>query len=192
MPPLRHRPDTTGSGPAPDRQSRLVSLNRAPHDFGLSIAARRLELSRLPEGILTRLYAYWRSKGGEGRLPGRADIDPMDFPWALGRVCLLEVSQDPLVFRYRLDGSLIAEHRRRDMTGRTTDELCSLALANVLRAQYGRVAKSGEPNHFEVHCARDMASATISMLALPLSSDGALVDMLLVCGLGSEAALAFY
>jgi hypothetical protein len=170
---------------------RVVALNRAPHEHDLTLEAKRLDLSLLPAGVLADLYAYWLAKGNGGRLPGRADIDPLDLSWALGRLCLLEVSRDPLVFRYRLDGSMVASHRGRDMTGRATDEVRPLALANILREQYSQIATTGAPGYFEVRCARNTISATYTTLALPLAADGAQVDMILACALGTEAMYAF-
>ncbi|MGF1610018.1 MAG: PAS domain-containing protein [Kiloniellales bacterium] len=171
---------------AHDEAPRVVSLKRPQARDGLTLRAKRLDLSLLPEGILADLLVYWQDKRDGERLPGRADIDPLDFSWALGRLCLIEVLRNPLVFRYRLDGSLIASHRRRDMTGRTTDEIKPLALANILRKQYSEVVKSAAPGYFEVDAARDKIKATFAVLALPLAADGAKVDMLLVCALNTE------
>jgi len=175
----------------PGSHVRVVALNRAPHEHDLTLEAKQLDLSLLPAGVLADLYAYWLAKGNGGRLPGRADIDPLDLSWALGRLCLLEVLRNPLVFRYRLDGSMVASHRGRDMTGRATDEVRPLALANILREQYSQIAKTGAPGYFEVHCARNTISATYTTLALPLAADGVQVDMILACALGTEAMYAF-
>jgi len=155
----------------------------------LNIQAKRLDLSILPAGVFTDLLCYWQSKCKDGRLPARADIDPLDFPQALGHVSLLDVCQDPLHFRFRLDGSLVAEHRGQDMTGRSTDEVRPLALANILRTHYTQVATSGEPNFHEIRFFQGAETVTYKGLALPLSDDGEQVTMILVCTLSTEALL---
>lgn len=155
----------------------------------LSVQAVRLDLGAMPAGLFAKLLCYWQSKCRDGRLPSRADIDPLDFPQALGRVCLLDVHRDPLQFRFRLDGSIVAEHRGQDMTGRSTDELRPLALANVLRAHYTQVVSDAEPNVHEIRFCQGAESATLKGLALPLSDDGERVTMILACTLGTESLL---
>ena len=87
------------------------------------VAATRLSLTEIPSDTLRRMHDYWQGKCRGEQLPGRQDIDPLDFPWALGLVCLLDVERYPLVFRYRLDGTTIAERYGADLTGRTTDAI---------------------------------------------------------------------
>ena len=73
------------------------------------VAATRLSLAEIPSDTLRRMHEYWQGRCRGEQLPGRQDIDPLDFPWALGLVCLLDVERYPLAFRYRLDGTTIAE-----------------------------------------------------------------------------------
>ena len=160
-----------------------------PGSKELSVQAKRLDLNAMPAGVFTKLLCYWQSKCKDGRLPARADIDPLDFPQALGRVCLLDVYHDPLHFRFRLDGSVVAEHRGQDMTGRSTDEMRPLALANILRAHYTQVVTGGEPNFHEIRLYQEAETASFKGLALPLSDDGERVTMILVYTLGTEALL---
>ena len=177
---------------AAGKGDRLVTLNRGTDGHDLVVRTRRLDLSLLPEGMLADLHAYWRSKLSSEGLPGRTEIDPLDFPWALGRVSLLEVSRKPLVFRHRIDGSLLAAHRGQDMTGHTTDEIRPLGLANVLRAHYSHVVRTAAPDLFEVQCTRNIIKTSFTTLALPLATDGHQVDMILSCALDTEGLATLF
>src|SRR5262249_62165733 len=75
----------------------------------------------LSSSTLRRLYDYWRDKWNGTDLPGRPDIDPVDFSYALGDVTLVDVLYDPLRFRFRLDGTRHVEHFGFDMTGQFLD-----------------------------------------------------------------------
>ena len=45
---------------------------------------------------LRRLYLYLDEKRGARAFPARRDIDPLDFPYLLGWILLLDVSHAPL------------------------------------------------------------------------------------------------
>ena len=51
---------------------------------------------------LKRLYCYWTERRGAKRYPSRDDIDPLDLGYALGRVSLVDVLENPRRYRYRL------------------------------------------------------------------------------------------
>ena len=51
-------------------------------------------------------------------MPSRADIDPSEIATLLPHVILLDVSHDPLDFRYRLIGTVADAHMNEPMTGR--------------------------------------------------------------------------
>lgn len=136
------------------------------------------------EGIasqrLRRLAAYWAERGG-GRLPRRADIDPVDFAWLLGQVFLLDVIREQaLDFRFRLFGSEMARVYGRDLTGRRLSELEDREFTAALRPDYASVASSGRPllrrGRLE-WSQRDHIG--YERLLLPLSGDGVTVDMIL-------------
>ena len=57
-------------------------------------------------------------------MPTRADLDPIDFRYALGYVVLVDVERHPLRFRFRLYGSgLVNYFGDGDYTGKYADEL---------------------------------------------------------------------
>lgn len=77
------------------------------------------EFDTAPE-LVTEILAYWQSKcGNGGEIPTREDIQPWDIPRQLGRVCVIDVVQDPLDFIYRLDGTEISGSSREDLRGRS-------------------------------------------------------------------------
>lgn len=144
-----------------------------------NVAATRLSVPDIPLDNLRHMHAYWQSRHVADRLPGRRDIDPVDFPWALGLVCLLDVTYEPLRFRYRLDGSLIADRHGQDFTGRTTDEVRPSSYAQLLRRHFSEVANTRRPSAYRIVIHNGMFGEAYVRLALPLATDGATVDMIL-------------
>jgi len=74
------------------------------------------------EPSICRLVEYWRSKCVEGRLPVRADIDPVALPYILANIFLLDVlpeEQPCRRFRFRLFGTELVRVYGRNLTGRT-------------------------------------------------------------------------
>jgi len=110
---------------------------------------------------------------------GRKDIDPLDFPWALGLVCLLDVERYPLTFRYRLDGTTIVERYGADLTGCTIDAVKPEFHAALLRKHFAEVAESGRPALYRISLRYGGQARTYLRLALPLARDGKTVDMIM-------------
>src|ERR1700733_761801 len=69
----------------------------------------------MPDRHWKQLYQYWLSKHA-GRIPSRADIDPIiDIPHLAKNLILLDARDN---FTYRLVGSEVVERHGLDMTGR--------------------------------------------------------------------------
>lgn len=143
------------------------------------VVATRLSLADIAHGTLARMHAYWQGKRRADQLPARPDIDPLDFPWALGLVCLLDVQRNPLAFRYRLDGTMIAERHGADFTGRSTDEVRPDFYATMLRKHFSEVAETQRPTLYRIGIRYGGQAKTYLRLALPLAGDGKTVDMIL-------------
>jgi hypothetical protein len=141
--------------------------------------AQRIPLESLRDQRLFRFLDYWRSKSTQGRLPLRRDIDPSEFRWALGLVCLLDVQQRPLRFRYRLDGSVIATRNGHDMTGRAIDAIEHKPSAGMLHGQFAAVVAEKAPAAHRIATEYGLAGTTYERLALPLSRDGHDVVMIM-------------
>lgn len=143
------------------------------------VAATRLPLAEIGPETIRRMHEYWQSKSRDGRLPSRQDIDPLDFPWALGLVCLIEVERDPLTFRYRLDGTTIAERHGSDFTGRTIDEIKPTFYSAMLRRHFAEIVDGKHPTCYRISYRHGAHAKTYVRLALPLARDGSSVDMIL-------------
>src|SRR5277367_2064987 len=70
---------------------------------------------------LRRFHDYWQGKCGGRRMPARRDIDPLEFPYMLGNLMLIDVLADPQRFRVRLHGANIVARMNYDMTGKQLD-----------------------------------------------------------------------
>ncbi|WP_340119620.1 PAS domain-containing protein [Pelagibius sp. 7325] len=80
---------------------------------------------------LRRLFDYWRGKRRGRPMPAKDDIDPIEIPWSLTRIFLMDY--DPATgFRYRLAGSEIS-----DVFGR--GNLKGLTFADILPPQGAEV-----------------------------------------------------
>lgn len=142
---------------------------------------------RLPadavEPEFVTLYDYWRAKCGDGRLPGRRDIDPVELPSAvLPNILLLDVERPvgDVRFRVRLAGTGFVALMAREVTGESFDELePPRRMAPILDALRGLVA-TGRPAFLAGPMSRpDKEQIWLKRFALPLAEDGKTVDMVL-------------
>jgi hypothetical protein len=129
---------------------------------------------------LHRLYDYWQARRKDGRLPSRADIDPVELPFVLGDLLLVDVLRDPLRFRYRLIGSNIVHPPEMDMNGRFVEEHPDVEFRKQALSVYTQVATTARPLSIRHDAIMDKRVRRHHTLLLPLASDGATVDMILV------------
>ncbi|MFN4163248.1 MAG: PAS domain-containing protein [Ferrovibrio sp.] len=139
------------------------------------------DMTTLPPGPLTELYAYWQSRRGSRPLPLRRDIDPLDIPRLLQYLLLIEIERlKPMRIRFRLAGTNFRQFYGRDLTGLIRDEAelktdgPERGLAAMM-ADWREVLQRGEPRWANVRQAvgRDgMDVVRFTGLALPLSRDG--------------------
>jgi hypothetical protein len=129
--------------------------------------------------MLRRLYAYWDDKRGDREFPGRPDIDPIEMRFALGNVSLVEVLHQPLRFRYRLHGSIIAERIGIDMTGRFADEIAAPDRRAFVEENFRTVVATRQPLARSGRRTLDQRAWNFDSIILPLGQDG-VIDMLLL------------
>ena len=147
----------------------------------------RLPLSALKDESMRAVLAYWESKRGDLEMPPRAAIKPEEIGGALGRVNLIEVTHEPLRFRFRLIGTHVVQSFGLDVTGLTVDELSPPDYAELLIRHFSEAVSAREPllhvmRFLEIRQAHEM-----HRLSLPLSDDGGHVDMLMtVSGFGPD------
>jgi hypothetical protein len=129
---------------------------------------------------LLRLYRYWVERRGARRFPGRADIDPLDFPYLLGNIMLLDVVEtSPPGFRVRLHGSNMVTRAGYDLTGKMLDELPIPEYRNYVMKRCKGLVKTGTPIVVQHDRVLGSQPQRYEALWLPLSSDGTSVTMLL-------------
>jgi hypothetical protein len=129
-----------------------------------------------------RLYDYWRRiHPPSGDLPGRRDIDPAAIVELLPWVWIVDVTREPLRFRYRLVGTEQVHAMERDVTGAFLDEVHPRFVGSASYPQYVAGAERAEIGYLRgppiFHLSKDYV--LIERLLLPLARDGHTVDMLL-------------
>lgn len=137
-------------------------------------------LLSLEDPSLVRLYAYWNEKRGARPFPSRRDIDPLDLGYILGWLILVDVGYEPLRFRFRLYGSNLVDQMRIDMTGQDLSEHPGPEYRNYIEQQWRNTVEKQHPTYSSFEGWLDDRRLRVAALRLPLSSDGRVIDMLLV------------
>jgi hypothetical protein len=144
-------------------------------------ASQAADLSaEIKHAKLRRLYKYWQSKRRGQRLPARADVDPVEFSFALGHIMLIDVVREPLTFRVRLHGSEMIRRVGYEMTGKNLYDLPveSKYRDYVLARCEGLIAR---PEPLIVTNDRTLQNRLreYEALWLPFSDDGSTVNVLM-------------
>lgn len=132
----------------------------------------------LPTEEFRWLLAFWDDLRGSREMPARADFKPEQLVPYLSGIMLTDVEYDPLRFRARLVGTGIVADSGADPTGQYYDDLPA-SDEIILRKQW--VVENRKP-YFANNLPLDWASnkfSTYSVLVMPLSADGKLVDMIM-------------
>lgn len=127
------------------------------------------------------LLDYWLRIRGDRRMPARADIRPEDIdPRTLPHVGLIDVLDGGERFRYRLVGTAMNALYGCNYTGQFVDAAKAPGYASALIEEYRRCARHATIRAFDaVQCYAGGHRRRVHRLLLPLSSDGAGVDMIL-------------
>ena len=134
--------------------------------------------------ILRQVYAYWTAKRGARVFPARADIDPLEFRFALGHVSLVDVLCNPLRFRYRLVSTALTGRLGYEMTGKMTSEIPEFGIREYVTSRYTDMLQRAAPTHEEGDILLDGKLWRFEAIYLPLSSDGMSIDMIMACRVG--------
>lgn len=85
---------------------------------------------------LFRILDYWRSKRKGRPMPAKADIDPLEIPWALNRIFLASYSPKD-GFRYRLAGAEVANvFGRSNLKGLTMKDILPPERASFVEGRW--------------------------------------------------------
>lgn len=133
---------------------------------------------------LLRLYDYWNAKRGDRAFPARGDIDPLEIGGdLLPHVFLIDVLPDLPHFRFRLTGTRVDEIYGQSLTGRSPRDIGTPEIAQEAERQCVRVVRNRAPDCDHVALlAEDRSYWHFERLMLPLSEDGAAINMLF-CGI---------
>ena len=133
-------------------------------------------LDRVQSNVLGQLFLYWDEKRGHRSAPSRENIDPAQMGEFLSNVFLIDVEEEPRRYRVRLMGTALVHWYGRDLTGCHVDEITDQVLAAL-----DELVMIWEPWRVTGEYEKEAGRAIVyELLALPLSSDGATVNMILV------------
>ncbi|HEX8232772.1 MAG TPA: PAS domain-containing protein [Caulobacteraceae bacterium] len=139
--------------------------------FGAQAAAARAH---------EELFAYWASRREGGRLPSRGAIRPEHFKRHLPMISLIDVSPSPRAYRIRLAGTGLYGLYGREITGRTLEQVYPETAADYWRRELDQVVETRRPAvGMHSFAWRGAPHLSVLWLRLPLSADGAGVDMIL-------------
>ena len=135
--------------------------------------------SAIGQPDLLRLFDYWLKRCKGGRLPARRDIDPLELPYIIGNLILVDVERDPLRFRYRLTGSNLTMQFKLKLTGRLVDEHPDPTMRRLANEAYTKVVTTGRPLAYRRDMIIDKTVRRYDVLVLPLAGDGTTIDKIL-------------
>jgi len=127
-----------------------------------------------------RLYRYWADKRGERLLPSRGDLDLLDFTYALTWVSLVDVTEEPRRFHYRLVSTGLTERLGYEMTGRYVEDLPDSDMRRYVEGLYGRCVDQRVPLYEKSTRIHAYKLWLHEALVLPLSTGGDEVEMLMI------------
>jgi hypothetical protein len=135
---------------------------------------------------LVALLALWNERRGERSFPARRDFTPFDFAaiGMLGHLSLVEVHREPLRFRFRLMGTLVAERAGFDATGKWLHDLAEEDYRTYVQRRFLELLEQRRPmSDFHTVQLDGRAPRTSEVLRLPFASDGETIDMLMTTAL---------
>lgn len=89
--------------------------------------------------LLTQFSSYWLAARGRATVPQYRDIDPIEMPWALPSIFVLEtVNDEP--FRYRLVGENMQNRLAPAMRGKTAFDIFEQSYAEWTEQRWRRAA----------------------------------------------------
>lgn len=139
---------------------------------------------QIPDEIATpqlrELYEWWCAHHVDGKLPSGRQIDPVDLKFLHGNLLIVDISDTPPRFRFRLFGSGIAARLNHDWTGKPLDTYPDVEFRQHLQRIWEKAVTVGRPiaNTRRMRC--DGRFLRYDGLILPLASDGEKIDTLLV------------
>lgn len=140
------------------------------------------EESQLVDSGLDRPYQAWATAHAKkGALPSRADIDVLTLKDFLARLTLYDVIDGGQDFRYRVHATDSAVVLGEERTGKRRSEINHPPERRArMDARLRRVVASARPLLSRLPSQTGAPPHFVTRLFLPLATDGAVVDMILV------------
>jgi hypothetical protein len=131
---------------------------------------------------------YWFQKRAGRLAPTRADIDPIDIAPLLPRVMLVDVSTDPVDFRFRLAGTGLFKIHGAELTNKRALELEPPAYGVLIHRLYCNALERRAPIVHRVLIECPTRRSAYLRIILPLSEDGVVINRLLTVESYADAA----
>lgn len=146
------------------------------------VTIRDIESLKSYGANLQWIFAYWQTKRGGRPMPRRSDLDPTEIPARLlPGITLVDVVPDARRYVYRLVGTMEAEVRGYDPTGKSVGEAYFGENLEDATECYDRVVETCAPVLDPLpFLERRRGYKGAQSLFLPLSNDGLAVNMILV------------
>jgi len=122
---------------------------------------------------------YWREKRGGRLAPTRGDIDPVDIARVLPRVMLVDVSSDPIDFRFRLAGTGLFNIHGAELTNKRAMDLEPPAYGAMIHRLYADALARRAPVAHRLLIECQTRRSAYMRVILPLSEDGETINRLL-------------
>jgi PAS domain-containing protein len=142
-------------------------------------AAMTDPLTAVSEPRLRRFYAYLEDKRAGRDFAARRDIDPLDFPYILGHVVLLDVLHDPFRLRYRIVGTGLAAWRGYDLQGKFVDDHPDPEYRQFVLARYRETVERRSATGGAYELFLDGKPRRYQSIRAPLSDDGTTINMII-------------
>jgi hypothetical protein len=122
----------------------------------------------------TALYDYWNKKRGRRAMPARREIDPLELPARLlPFLFMVDLSDDPPRWRYRLMGTEMVDRIGVDLIGRFHDDVLGTKYCTYLAPLNDEVFRHKHPIYTVTELRAKEGKALITKrLLLPLEHRG--------------------
>ena len=132
------------------------------------------------ESVLREILDYWHKRRGARPMPARSDIEVTELPSLLPYIFIIDVLENPRDFRFRLAGTHFREAVGEEVTGKRLAEVFPPEFGAEVRQIWGSVVDDQRP----VRGTGDLwvpgrEYVKWEGVAMPLSTDGRTVNMLL-------------
>ncbi|MBV8536019.1 MAG: hypothetical protein JO128_10530 [Alphaproteobacteria bacterium] len=146
------------------------------------IEASRRPLAECEPALLRQLYGWWNDARGSRPWLLHADLRPWEFPAALPHIALIDrPPPDKPGMRIRLVGEEIRNERFGYVRGNLIENVSVvLWYRDHLIARYRQAFAEAAPSFESVRVFHEFKRIFYNRLILPLTSDGAAADILMV------------